>query len=173
MKKILAIVLLMSIIGSFKCTYAQPADNATLDSPTTIILVRHAEKEIVGGDDPELSSDGRQRAQRLQSALKSYLPDEMYSTPFKRTRQTLQPWARNAGKEIKEYNPQNQEAFSQNLLKMKGKTVVIAGHSNTVPILVNLLKGEAKYQQLPDSVYNKIFIVTVSGKGVTDTVIKY
>ncbi|TDH29304.1 hypothetical protein EXU57_04365 [Segetibacter sp. 3557_3] len=173
MKKYPALLLLMFICGSFNNSYAQRTDSTVADSPTTIILVRHAEKDTVGGDDPELSAAGKKRSQQLQATLKQYLPDEFYSTAYKRTRQTLQPWAEKAGKEIKEYNPQNQEGFSQELLKLRGKTIVVAGHSNTVPTLVNLLEGAAKYQQLPDGVYNKIYIVTVRGKAVTDRVIEY
>ena len=169
MKKHLHLYLLLALL--FTGSYSLVAQNT--DSTTTIILVRHAEKDTIGGEDPELSVAGQARAQKLQGTLKEHLPDNFYSTPYKRTRQTLQPWADKSGKEIVIYNPQNMEAFAQVLLKMKGKTVVVAGHSNTVPTLVNLLSGAAKYQSLNDSVYNKIFIVTVKGSAVSDRVVEY
>jgi broad specificity phosphatase PhoE len=47
----------------------------------------------------------------------------------------------------------------------KGKTVLIVGHSNTTPALVNLALGEDKYEQLDESAYGNIFIVSIDEKG--------
>lgn len=168
MKTVLQLTLMFILLLLGTGVYAQKTD-----STITIILVRHAEKDTAAGNDPELSATGKKRALQLPVTLKDFTPDNFYTTPFKRTRQTLQPWAEKAGKEIVVYNPQNMEAFAQALLKMKGQTLVVAGHSNTVPTLVNLLSGAAKYQALDDSVYNKIFVVTVNGAAVSDKVLEY
>ncbi|MCW3087421.1 MAG: phosphoglycerate mutase, partial [Sediminibacterium sp.] len=51
--------------------------------------------------------------------------------------------------------------FEGQLSQMTGKTIIVAGHSNTTPALVNLLIKENRYPNLDDSVYNKLWIVTV------------
>ncbi|MFT4738611.1 MAG: hypothetical protein ACI92W_002734, partial [Paraglaciecola sp.] len=44
------------------------------------------------------------------------------------------------------------------------------GHSNTIPVLVNQLIGEDRYEQLEETDYNDIFIVTAESLG-TGTVV--
>jgi broad specificity phosphatase PhoE len=143
-------------------------------SETTIILVRHAEKDPSGGADPQLSAEGKLRADSLVRVFKSIKADEMYSTPYIRTKETLKPWATKAGIEVKTYDPRNLKGFADELKALKGKTVVVAGHSNTTPALVNFLLGTDKYQALDDSVYSKIWILTVKADGtISDKVIEY
>ena len=132
---------------------------------TTIILVRHAEKDTVGGNDPSLSALGKERADRLQVALKEYKPDFFYSSNFKRTKETAKPWATQLDKPVKTYDPNNQYQFAELLKLQTGKTIVVVGHSNTVPALLNLLTAGNEYKQLPDSEYKKIFVVTVKKDG--------
>ena len=56
----------------------------------TIVLVRHAEKDtsVANNPDPELSAEGRERAIKLMNFVKRYKPHEIFSTNYKRTRQT-------------------------------------------------------------------------------------
>lgn len=133
--------------------------------PATYILVRHAEKQATGGADPALTPEGEQRAQKLIETLKGYVPDAVYSTNYVRTRSTVTPLATKFGKEIQLYNPGKQAEFANQLLDMKGKTVVIVGHSNTIPALVNLLAKNTKFPDWSDSVYDHYFIVTVNAQG--------
>src|SRR6476469_3394846 len=132
---------------------------------TTIILVRHAEKAAVTGDmsatDPQLSEAGLKRAESLVSAVKEFNPDLFFSTDYIRTKSTLAPLAKKFGKTIDIYNPKKLNDFAELLKSQKNKTIVVAGHSNTTPALVNQLIGENKYPPLDDSVYNKIWIVTI------------
>jgi broad specificity phosphatase PhoE len=113
---------------------------------TTIILVRHAEKATTGGDNPELSAEGTKRADRLQVSFPNVKPDAFYSTAYLRTQHTLAPWAKQALKEIITYDAAKQPEFADSLLKQTGKTIVVVGHSNTVPGLVNLLLDQEKFQ---------------------------
>lgn len=135
---------------------------------TTIIVVRHAEKEIVTGDaqmkaDPPLSAEGKTRAENLITALKEFTPSTVFSTNYERTRSTVSPFAKKLGVEVQHYDPRNQPAFAEKLKTMEGHTILIAGHSNTVPRLVNLLIGDSsKYADLDESVYNKIYIVRIT-----------
>ncbi len=146
---------------------------------TTIILLRHAEKDttqpnatIMKADLP-LTKAGEVRAESLLTVLKNYQPDIIYSTNYIRTKATVMPLAKKYTKEIVIYNPSDIMKFAEELRLQKGKTIVVAGHSNTTPALVNALLKQNKYEAFPDSVYNKLFIVTLAGTGITDKVITY
>jgi broad specificity phosphatase PhoE len=165
---ILKTFIAFAFVGIFNSAEAQKS------SETTIILLRHAEKDPAGGADPELSADGKARAEKLITVFKDVKADEMYSTPYIRTKETLKPWATKAGIEVKTYDPRNLKGFADELKAMKGKTVVVAGHSNTTPALANFLLGAEKYQALDDSVYSKIWILTVKADGtISDKIIEY
>jgi 2,3-bisphosphoglycerate-dependent phosphoglycerate mutase len=138
---------------------------------STYILVRHAEKEA--GQDPALTPAGELRAQKLLEVLKDYSPDAIYSSNYLRTRSTVTPLAKKFGKEIQFYNPGKQAEFAAQLLAQKGKTIVVAGHSNTVPALANLLLQQTTYADLDDSVYNQFWIVTVTDGKATAKVVTY
>lgn len=140
---------------------------------TTIILTRHAEKNLNEGNDPSLSIAGRIRANKLATLFVNAKPGEMYATPYKRTIETLEPWAKATGLTIKSYNASELAEFAEQLKVMVGKTVVVAGHSNTTPALANLLLNEDKYKQQPDDEYNKIFVITIIKGKAKAKVIEY
>ncbi len=145
---------------------------------TTIIIVRHAEKEAVAAgssmqSDPPLSAEGRARAENLLTALKDFTPGVLYSSNYDRTRSTLAPLSKKFGVEVQFYDPRNQQALVDILKTLEGQTIVVAGHSNTVPKLANMLLGENKYEDLADTVYNKIFIVRITGGAATVEVKEY
>src|SRR5690606_13624822 len=124
---------------------------------TRIVLLRHAEKELTGSN-PPLSSEGKSRAEGLAKFLTDIKPDRFYSTDYLRTQQTLEPWAKAMGKEITVYDAGKQDAFASLLKEQRGKTIVVAGHSNTIPSLVNKLTGMA-FGDLPDNEFGRIFVV--------------
>lgn len=128
-------------------------------SGTIIILLRHAEKDT--GADPGLSAAGKTRAARLALRFKAYNPDAFYSTATKRTRQTLAPWAARAGKEVLTYNAAQQEHFAKELKDANGKTIVVVGHSNTIPALANLILGRNTYTDIPESDFGRVWIITI------------
>jgi len=159
MKKIMSFIAFSILVAAFhSCVSAQT---------TTFILLRHAEKDTsVAGStmmraDPPLTKAGEQRAQNLIEVLKAYAPDAIYSTNYTRTKTTVAPIAKKFSKEIQLYDPRNLVAFAEQLQQLQGKTIVVAGHSNTTPALVNLLIKEKKYPDLDDSVYNQLWIVTI------------
>lgn len=160
-------ILLIVIFAGLSAPFLSVAQ-----STTTVILIRHAEKEN-NSTDPALSPAGLDRSYKLQKALQGYNPDYFYSTNYKRTQQTITPWVNATNKTITIYNPDSLSALADELKLKKGKTIVVAGHSNTTPQLVNLLLGKEKYASLDDAVYNKIFIITIEGATVIDKVIEY
>lgn len=159
------LILVMALSGFY--SFAQK------NEITTIILTRHAEKNINEGDNPSLSIAGRIRANKLATVFPNAKPSEMYATPYKRTIETLEPWAKATGLIIKKYEASKLAEFAEQLQEIKGKTVVVAGHSNTTPALANLLINEDKYRQLPDDEYNKIFVITITKGKAKAKVIEY
>ena len=132
---------------------------------TTFILVRHAEKVKDGSSDPPLTDEGKARAEDLASMLHFIPLEAVYSTPYIRTRETARPVAESKKLNILSYKPGNDEEFLAKLLnKFAGKTVLIVGHSNTIPGMVNTLTEREIFSGLDDSTYDNIFIVTVSAK---------
>jgi 2,3-bisphosphoglycerate-dependent phosphoglycerate mutase len=68
-----------------------------------IILVRHAHAEWVPGNEARpLSPQGLEDAQALVPLLVSEAPDAIYSSPFARARQTIEPTAKALGFEVEE-----------------------------------------------------------------------
>lgn len=160
-KVIYCFICLMGIF--FNKSNAQQGNDVT-----QLIILRHAEKEQVESVDPDLSAAGKQRAERLAILLRDVAIDELYVTTFKRTAQTLAPLA--AAKQLKAevYNPGQLPELANKLLAKKGKIIVIAGHANTSPELVNLLLGENRYDPLSENEFGKIWMVTLNnGKALS------
>jgi phosphohistidine phosphatase SixA len=128
---------------------------------TTVILTRHAEKAANDPKDPDLSESGAVRANALAAFFANQHIDLFYTTPFKRTRQTLEPLAKSKGKAISEYNPAFPQALADAVKAMENKVIVIAGHSNSVPDLVNRISGTTGFPQLDDTSYGDLFIITL------------
>lgn len=128
----------------------------------TIILVRHAEKDVsamADKVDPELSAVGVARAQRLVKVLKKYKPGAVYATNFKRTRETAGPVAAWRKVAVETYDPKKLPEIVARILTSKYKRSLVVGHNNTTPALANLFINDEKYAMLPDTEYGKIFII--------------
>jgi 2,3-bisphosphoglycerate-dependent phosphoglycerate mutase len=133
---------------------------------TTFIVVRHAEKSMTeSSSDPSLAPEGTERAKRLAALLKEVEVSAIYSTNYKRTKSTVTPIAEAKSVAIQDYKSLKETELDEMIKKHSGGTVVIAGHSNTVPGIVNLLIGKEKYKNLDDSNYGSLFIVTVTERG--------
>ena len=137
---------------------------------TTFILVRHAEKADDGTKDPELSQDGKQRAARLAEMLTKTSIAAIYSTAYKRTRNTVAPLAGAKNLEILSYDPLKGEAIDKMLMDHAGGTVVISGHSNTIPWTANYLTGKEDFKDFADNDYKNFLVVTVLKKGTVTNV---
>lgn len=128
--------------------------------PKTIYIVRHAEKQLTGND-PELSVAGTARAGKLAQILADKNITHVFSTDYKRTKLTVAKTANEAGVQIETYEPRNHDALVEQLRNVEGNVLVV-GHSNTVGQIANYFVGEGvKYEDLNDSEYNFIYVVTI------------
>jgi 2,3-bisphosphoglycerate-dependent phosphoglycerate mutase len=137
----------------------------------TFLLFRHAEKDTSPTADkknPNLTEFGKARADKLLQLLKGYKPQEIFSTIYNRTRQTVMPLAIDSYDafrlKIEIYDSSEQAAFVDKLILSNSKCTVIVGHSNTIPALANLLVRETKYKELADSEYNKLWTIRIKKK---------
>ena len=136
---------------------------ATFSRPvTTVILVRHAEKNIEPENpDPDLSPAGFERAQEIAREFGESGINAIYATQFKRTQQTVKPLADRTGAPISLLNAnQTEELVSRIQAAHRGQTVFVAGHNNTVPAIVSTLSGEG-HPLIPESEYDNLYIVTI------------
>ena len=144
-------------------------------SSTTLIFVRHAEKVDDGTRDPALSPEGEVRAILLRDILSSEYEEinAIFSTPYKRTQFTAKPSSEYYEVDVEEYGLKDPKALINSILeKYSGQTVLIVGHSNTTPMLVNVVLGEEKFPQLDESVYNQIYILQATEVGEATVEVK-
>lgn len=131
---------------------------------TTYYLIRHAEKDRSDPNDrnPHLTDEGKNRAQRWAEVFKNIAFNEIYSTDFNRTQETLQPTVNNGTVKITIYNPDN--LYSEDFkTRTEGKTVLVAGHSDTTPQFVNAIMGKKLYENMDDTDNGSLYIVTICG----------
>jgi 2,3-bisphosphoglycerate-dependent phosphoglycerate mutase len=152
-RHLLSVKFVISVLFLF-CVFASGA----AAQEKTILLVRHAEK-VDSSADPELSPEGKQRAERLVKKIGKYCPGAFYSTGFKRTRDTLAPLAAKRKKEIQIYDARQPQALIDQIMKGRTKRVVISGHSNTIPGLANLIAKKELFKNLDDSEYSVIWLI--------------
>jgi broad specificity phosphatase PhoE len=146
------------------------ANSAAAQRKKTIILIRHAEKETstsVDQNDPPLSDEGRLRAERVAKRVGKFRPGAIYSTNYKRTRETVEPLAKKRNKSIETYDPSKPKDLAAAILASKTKRFVVVGHSNTIPPLANLLTGKDLFKNLQDSEYSVIWVVRMKNGKVT------
>ena len=128
--------------------------------PAIFFLVRHAEKQADKGRDPELSEAGKKRARSLAERFKNTSFGAIYSTDYARTRSTAQAVSEAQNVEITLYKPFEAGFIDKLKEKHPGQNVLIVGHSNTVPQLVNELCGEDRFENLRDDAYDNLFEIS-------------
>ncbi len=129
-------------------------------SDKVYILVRHAEKDK--GDDPHLTQEGLNRAQKLSTILKGPQNMNIYSSDFNRTKETVQPIAERLQEEVMIYNARKLDDFKRDLDTNSEGIHLIAGHSNTTPTLANKLCNCSVFPSIDESDYSNIYIVVQS-----------
>jgi broad specificity phosphatase PhoE len=146
-------------------------------SKKTIILVRHAEKDAsatADPGDPALSAEGAERAKLLVKRIKKYKPGAVFSTDYKRTRETAGPMAARRHKQIEIYDAKKPDELINRIMTSKTKRFLVVGHSNTVPGLANLLLKKKLFQQLDESEFGTIWIIKLrAGKEPRTEVLQY
>jgi len=170
--KFILITILLTLIVS--CGNVKKNDSSTENSETTTYyLIRHSEKDRSNPENrnPDLSTEGQQRAERWADYFSDKNIEAVYSTNYNRTIQTATPTAEANNLEIQFYDPTNMydDAF---IKETKGKNVLVLGHSNTTPQFANKIIGKNSYEDMDDTDNASLFIVTITGDNREVTVSK-
>jgi len=164
----LILALLLSLSTAFGPIAFAPSMEgiSTQDDAITVFLVRHAEKCSAPASDPDLTPYGQQRTQDLVRVLSHVELDAVYSTPFARTLNTASPVAAAHDVNIIETPAERgfMEALAERIKNGEANNVLVSGHSNTTPRVVNLLAG-TEFEDLDESVYDRLYIVTLHEDG--------
>ncbi len=169
MKTFHTLILGIALLFAVSCK-DEPTDSldTSAEEVTTIYLIRHAEKERSNPDniDPELTQRGLGRAMHWAEILADASLDAIYTTDYRRTEMTAEPSAVKYGLSTTYYDPEtlNIDAF---LADNYGKNVLVVGHSNTTPDLVNKLIGDDRFASMDDSDNGSLFIVQRIGEKAT------
>lgn len=152
--------LLMPILGSI-AALAFVAWVYSSISTTTVVLVRHAEKVIQAGDDPGLTPEGVLRAKALATMFSTAGVDALFASQFRRTKETLSPLSAATGKDIEQVDARDPVLLVDKIFSLhRGQLVIVAGHSNTIPELIQLL-ANIDTPAIDESDYGSIYILTL------------
>jgi broad specificity phosphatase PhoE len=145
-----------------------PRPVVTAAPPTVVLLVRHAEKAAEPAQDPPLTEAGSARARALVGVARDAGVKTIITTQYLRTRNTAEPTATalSLTPEIVRAGPmpQHAKAVADQVLKHPGETVLVVGHSNTIPAIVGAL-GAPQPRDLCDSEYDQLFVVVLGDGG--------
>ncbi|MDP3859104.1 MAG: histidine phosphatase family protein [Stagnimonas sp.] len=144
------------------------ASFASQAAPQLVILVRHAEKAAEPREDPTLSEVGTARAKALAQTLADAKVGAVLTSPLRRTRDTGTPVAEAVG-----IKPQaigfeggtvaHVAAVAAAVRAQAVDTVLVVGHSNTVPAIVAALGGP-KLADFCESSFDQLLLLRLDSE---------
>jgi broad specificity phosphatase PhoE len=143
--------LTLSIGWGWRCTD---------DTTTTVLLVRHAEKAAQPRRDPDLTPAGEVRAANLAHVAGEAGVTTIFATNWVRTKATAADLEAALGLTAVIPDGGPVELAELILADHRGETVVVVGHSNTLPEIIDELGGPA-LPQISDDTYDTFFVLTV------------
>ena len=143
--------------------------SAAASAQQTVILVRHAELQGATAMAPPkelpLSDAGKARAQRLAALLAEAGVEAIYVTDFQRTNQTGQPLSYKIDRPLTTVPKGDPKELVTRLRKEHpGQTVLVVGHTDTLPGLVKAL-GYAADIKIEAQDFGNVFVVTTKPDG--------
>jgi broad specificity phosphatase PhoE len=157
----------LSVFGAFVviCTLSFAAWFWGTADSTTIVVVRHAEKQLNAGDDPPLTPAGEARAELLARMFGGGAPgsvNAIYVSPTLRNRMTAAPLVQKLGLTPLVAPAEQPVALARRVLREhEGERILVVGHSDTVPVIVETLAGVKTVPAIADDEYGTLYIVTV------------
>lgn len=141
----------------------------TRATTTTIVLVRHAEKQLGTIEDPPLTQEGDERAQRLAGLFGDRSPigtvDAVYATKTRRAQATAAPLAARLGLTVVTADEAPADLARRVRREQHGGVALVVGHSNTVPQIVAALTARQDIPAMADDDFGTIYIVSVPDVG--------
>ncbi len=159
------IAILSTVIAG--SAWAQTA--APTMAAATVVVVRHAERAQDDPADPTLTAAGMKRAEALAAALDKFGVQAIITTHLKRTQLTAAPTAAKAGFKPTVITPKRGDtpghiadvvAAVDAARREQKQSILIVGHSNTVPLIVKALSGVAA-PSMCESEYANFYVVSL------------
>jgi phosphohistidine phosphatase SixA len=157
-----------AVVASLALAALSVSTASARDQSQVVVIVRHAEKADAPNGDVALSDRGRARAEVLAAALRDARVDTIVTTELRRSRETAAPLASSRGlTPVVVQTSDEAEAHAlavAEAVKKGGRVVLVVGHSNTVPAIVEALGGP-QIAAICDGQYALIFTLwTEPGK---------
>jgi broad specificity phosphatase PhoE len=152
MHRILSAALLMASLPSFA-------------SAATILLIRHAERNPGMSPDVLLNAAGEQRAKDLADVMKDANIKRIYVTEVRRTQQTAEPLAAQLHLKPEVIAAKDVDVLVSRLRSLgEDETVLVVGHANTAPQVVEKLGG-GSVPPLGENEYDRLTVVYTGAGG--------
>jgi broad specificity phosphatase PhoE len=133
---------------------------------TTVVLLRHAERQSLLEADSPLSDAGRRRAQFLVAQLEPFRPAALYASDLQRTQQTLAPTAARLGQQLRVRPKDASGALAGELLREhRGETVLVCWHHDLMKPLVQALGVRSPVPYWSIETYDWLWIVRIPAHG--------
>jgi phosphohistidine phosphatase SixA len=147
---------------------------SAVEGEILVTLVRHADISMPARErDPDLAPAGTDRAAVLGDIVRERHVDAVFSTEYLRTRHTAEIAAVRAGAIAKVFGATHQgDLISEIKDNYVGKSVLIVGHSNTVPAIIEALGGPS-LPNIDEAEFDNIFQVKIIGSHVEFVQSKY
>lgn len=134
---------------------------------TTYYIVRHAEKADKTRD-TALSDEGHARAAALRDTLMNQNIKKVFVTNYLRTQQTAAPLATELGITPTEVFANQTPQLVQQLKAIKGRNVLVVGHSNTVPVIIDELMENAQNVRIAEKDFDDLFKIKITKNKVKE-----
>jgi broad specificity phosphatase PhoE len=179
--------LLIALLLLSQLAFAQPtnklsdvtsiAQNESVFIIKTVFLVRHAERADEPRQDPPLTEKGVARSEALARLLSTADIKAIYTSQFARTKLTAEPLAKQLGITATaislKTSPSNPRAIAEEsakeivdkiMLSQQGGSVLVVGHSNSIPDVIKMLGGN-DVPTIDEKKFDDLFFVTVYANG--------
>jgi broad specificity phosphatase PhoE len=151
-----------AIVAALGLSVALTCSAAAHTGSQLVIIVRHAEKAETPKDDVALSERGRARAEALVSALGDAGVDMIITTERRRSIETAAPLAQHLHLTpivVRTADDAHAAAVAA-AVRQSGSVVLVVGHSNTVPAIIQALGGP-HVPDICDGQYGLLFTLRV------------
>jgi broad specificity phosphatase PhoE len=162
MNRLTRVIAVLTVVAA-----AIAATTATAAAQITVYVVRHAEKKAAPAADPPLTAAGEERARALLDSTRAAGVSAIITTQFLRTKATAAPTAsalRITPEVVMATSPSHIQDVAAAVRKHAGQTVLVVGHSNTVPAIVAAL-GAPQPPAMCDAEYDNLYVVKIAADG--------
>lgn len=162
------LIAIATILLAFTTACAsQPSARTQAAGPgVAFVLVRHAEKAANDPKDPTLSEAGVARAKQLAESLADTRLVAAYTTNYRRTRLTAEETSMRHHLDLRTYDASLPAAeFARQLRQAHPHgTVLVVGHSNTIPALAEALCA-CKVEPMREDEFDRRIEIRVAADG--------